>query len=66
MMTSVRLIFGISEYTRNFREHHTSTILQGFRLKFDWLSSVRRVIFRFMCDVDNNHIETHTLIDRQE
>lgn len=22
MMTSVRLIFGISEYTRDFREHH--------------------------------------------
>lgn len=53
MMTSVRLISGISEFTRNFRGDHTSAILQGLRLKFDQLS-VRCVIFRFMYGADNN------------
>lgn len=54
IMTSVELISGISYFTRNFRGDHTSTILRRPRLKFDRLTSVRRVIFRFMYGVDNN------------
>jgi len=64
-MTSVGLISGISYFIRNFRGDHTSAILRRPRLKFDRLSSVRHVIFRFMYDADNNSGLLKLTIDQE-